>query len=56
MTSNHLAELYRRPQERGWPYSHVLEDLPLVEVMYLVFTRMLGGCYRRRFESDDVYM
>ena len=31
--------------------SVMLEDLPLVEFMYLVFTRMPGESYRRRLVS-----
>ena len=29
----------------------LFEDVPLVESMYLVFTRMPGESYRRRFRS-----
>ena len=31
--------------------SHKVEDVLLVEFMYLVFTRMPGVCYRRRLRS-----
>ena len=33
------------------PLMHLLEDVPLVEFMYLVFTRMPGESYRRRLWS-----
>ena len=32
------------------------EDVPLVEFMYLVFTRMLGENYRRRLRSLLLYL
>ena len=33
----------------AWPvlYQAILSDVPLVELMYLVFTRMPGESYRR---------
>ena len=34
----------------------VFEDVPLVEFMYLVFTRMLGESYRRRLRSLLLYL
>ena len=38
----------------NWKYKESVvgdEDVPLVEFMYLVFTRMPGGSYRRRLKS-----
>ena len=32
-------------------YINYIEDVPLVEFMYLVFTRMPGESYRRRLRS-----
>ena len=32
------------------------EDVPLVEFMYLVFTRMPGESYRRRLRSSLLYL
>ena len=40
-----LSKLYTRPN-----FIH-FEDVPLVEFTYLVFTRMPGSNYRRRFRS-----
>ena len=36
--------------------SVVFEDVPLVEFMYLVFTRMPGESYRRRLRSLLLYL
>ena len=36
--------------------SNVYEDVPLVEFMYLVFTRMPGESYRRRLGSLLLYL
>ena len=35
---------------------HTLEDVPLVEFMYLVFTRMPGESYRRRLRFLLLYL
>ena len=33
-----------------------VDDVPLVEFMYLVFTRMPGESYRRRLRSSLLYL
>ena len=38
------------------PLMHLLEDVPLVEFMYLVFTRMPGESYCRRLRSSVLYL
>ena len=35
---------------------HLVKDVPLVEFMYLVFTRMPGKSYRRRLRSLLLYL
>ena len=35
---------------------HIFEDVPLVEFMYLVFTRMVGESYCRRLRSLLLYL
>ena len=35
---------------------YILEDVPLVEFMYLVFTRIPGESYRRRLRSMLLYL
>ena len=35
---------------------YISEDVPLVEFMYLVFTRMPGESYRRRLSSLLLYL
>ena len=37
-------------------FRNSLEDVPLVEFMYLVFTRMPGESYRRRLRSVVVFV
>ena len=38
------------------PLMHLLEDVPLVEFIYLVFTRMPGESYHRRLRSSLLYL
>ena len=45
----------REEPGRGWGVSF-LEDVPLVEFMYLVFTRMPGKSYRRRLRPLLLYL
>ena len=40
----------------GGVYVLCIEDVPLVEFMYFVFTRMPGESYRRRFRSLLLYL
>ena len=40
----------------GWSFSGYTEDVPLVELLYLVFTRMPGESYRRRLGSLLLYL
>ena len=39
------------PEMEGIYATGDIEDIPLVEFMYLVFTRILGESYRRRLTS-----
>ena len=38
------------------PFNPFFEDVPLVEFMYLLFTRMPGESYRRRLSSLLLYL
>ena len=39
-----------------WQHFLLFEDVPLVEFMYLVLTRMPGESYRRRLRSLWLYL